>query len=209
MADILLEAQSKSVTPAPGQAVIAINNITKRLQIVDEAGFSRTLGYVNFSISEQFPTATVRTYITGSNIFVPANSLQVGTLFAWQFTMTKTAAGTAASTVDIAFGINGNAADAARLPFTKPVGTAVADEGVVSIYALCRGPVGAAGVVTGVFTFMHNLENTGHAIIPVAVVRVQSAGFDFTSVTNIGLCITTGASDAITLSCVTARADNI
>jgi hypothetical protein len=123
----------------------------------------------------------------------------------WTFDMTKTAAGTATSTFDICFGTNGTTADTARVSFTKPAGTAAADTGTVTITAICRGPLSASGVVVGNFQMVHNLENTGHAIIPCVSQTVVSSAFDVT-VANlfVGVCITSGASDAITIQqCIT------
>ena len=140
MSDILLDVQSVPATPAAGQAVVAVNTTTKRIQTVDGAGFKRTLGYVNFSTAAQTIT-TARTYITGSNILIPAGALQVGTMFKWTFDITKTAAGTAAAIYDIAFGTAGTTADTARVSFTKPAGTAAVDCGRVEITAVVRGPM--------------------------------------------------------------------
>lgn len=208
MADILLDVQSVAGTPASGQAVIAVNNTTKRVQVVDDAGFKRTLGYENFSTAAQVIT-TSRTYITGSNINFPAGALQVGTMFRWTFDMTKSAAGIAAATFDIAFGTAGTTADTARVSFTKPAGTAVADVGQVIVTAVCRGPVGASGVVAGHFNLVHNLAATGHAVIPVVDVTTVSAAFDITTPTNVGLCLTGGASDSMTLQLVITEAFNL
>lgn len=208
MSDILLDVQSVASTPSAGQVVIAANTTTKRLQTVDDAGFKRTLGYVNFSTASQVIT-TSRTYIAGSNILIPAGALQIGTLFRWTFDITKSAAGIATSTYDICFGTAGTTADTARVSFTKPAGTAVADAGQVLITAVCRGPVGASGVVAGHFNLNHNLAATGHAVIPVVDVTTISAAFDITTPTNIGLCLTGGASDSVTLQLVIAEAWNL
>jgi hypothetical protein len=123
--------------------------------------------------------------------------------------MTKTAAGVAASTIDVAFGTAGTVSDTARLSFTKPAGTAVADEATVEVIAIIRGPLSASGVAVGNFFMAHNLVSTGHATIPCVVVTVVSAAFDVTTPTYVGVCITTGASDAITIKQVTAEALNL
>lgn len=209
MADIVLDVQSYPSTPSAGQAVLSVNTTTKRLVVTDDAGFERTLGYKNFSTASQTLTAAARTYMIGSNIVIPAGSLQVGTLFRWTFDVTKTAAGTAASTYDICFGTAGTTADTARVSFTKPAGTAAVDAGQITITAVVRGPVGASGVVAGHFQLTHNLAATGHAIIPCVDVTTVSAAFDITTVTNIGICATTGASDAITTQLVIAEAWNL
>jgi hypothetical protein len=93
---------------------------------------------------------------------VPQGGLKVGTRIAFKFNMTKTAAGTATSTFDISFGTLGTVADTARVSFTKPAGTAVADEAIVTIEAVVRS-VSATGVVVGNFSMAHGLDITGHA----------------------------------------------
>lgn len=195
--------------PSSGFTRWVINTVTKRLQTVDDANYRRTLGYVNGSTAAQAPAASTRTYIAGSNIVFAAGSLQVLSMFRWTFNMTKTAAGIAASTFDICLGTLGTTGDTARVSFTKPAGTAVVDEGKVIIEAILRGPIGASGVLAGHFTMTHNLAATGHAIIPCVDVQVQSAGFDVTAPTNIGVCITSGAADAITIQQVIAEAWNL
>lgn len=165
-------------------------------------------GYNNFSTAGDTPAATTRTYLTGSAITITAGQIIVGTVFRWRFAMTKTAAGSAASTIDIAFGVTGTTTDAAQVSFTKPAGTAAADEGWVEVQAIVKTN-GASGVVVGTFRMIHNLAATGHMVIPCAVVTTTSSTFNTLLPTNIGLCITTGASDAITVSQCSAEAVNL
>jgi len=165
-------------------------------------------GITNSAAGAQAPVAATRTYITGSNVAITAGRIAVGTLFRWRFGMTKTAAGTATSTIDIAFGTAGTTADTAQVSFTKPAGTAVADEGFVEIEAIVTA-IGTSGVVTGEFRMVHNLAATGHLQIPAAVVLTTSSAFNTSTVTDIGLCITTGASDAITIGICTVEAINL
>lgn len=156
----------------------------------------------NFAVTAQTPAATVRTNIAGGNLAIPNSGLKVGARIRWRFNMTKTAAGSAASTFDIAFGTTGTIADTARVSFTKPAGTAAVDEGYVCITATVRS-VGAAGVVVGDFEMYHNLAATGHATIPCVNVNTVSAGFANNLIdTIISLNITTGAADAITIQTV-------
>ncbi len=158
----------------------------------------------NYSATAQTPAAATRTYIAGSALAVPLDGLVAGAKLRWSFNMTKTAAGTAASTIDICFGTAGTTADTAQVSFTKPAGTAAADEGFVIIEAVVK-TVSATGVVVGEFNMIHNLAATGHMVIPCACVSVQSSAFDNTTSGLIaGLCITTGASDAITILQVSA-----
>lgn len=123
--------------------------------------------------------------------------------------MTKTAAGSATSTIDVAFGTAGTTADTARVSFTKPAGTAAADEAFCEVEVLIVGPLSASGVATGEFTLIHNLAATGHAQIPCVVVSTVSSAFDVTLPTSVGLCLTSGASDAITIQQMVAESSNV
>lgn len=163
----------------------------------------------NFSTGNQTPAAATRTYITGSALAIPVGKLRVGSCFRWTFNMTKTAAGTAASTFDICVGTTATITDTARVSFTKPAGTAVVDEATVTVNAVVRS-IGVAGIMVGQFSLIHNLVATGHATIPCVSVNTISSGFD-TTVANliVGLCITSGASDAITIKLVQSEAWNL
>jgi len=189
--------------------VLYVDTTSKEPAVKDAAGFIHGSVF-NFSTASQAPTAQVRTYITGSALAVPTGKLQIGTCFRWTFSMTKTGAGSATSTVAIAVGTAGTTADTDRVSFTKPVGTAVIDEGTVTINAICRGPLSASGIFVGQFNLIHNLQITGHATIPCVCVNTVSAAFDVT-VANliVGLTITTGASDAITIQLVQSEAWNL
>ena len=162
----------------------------------------------NYSITSQSPTAATRTYITGSNINFIANSLAVGTRFFWVFDVTKTAAGIAESTIDIAVGTTGTISDSAILSFIKPAGTAVIDNGLFRIDALVRS-IGASTVIVGHMQMTHNLSATGLATIPCVDVTNVSSSFDSRTATKVGLCITTGAADAYTIQMVYAQAWDI
>lgn len=164
----------------------------------------------NYSVAAQTPAATTRTYITGSQIAVPVGKLRIGTLLRWRFNMTKTAAGTATSTFDVAIGTAGTTSDTAVLSFTKPAGTAAADEGYVEVDVQIRGPLSASCIATGEFVMFHNLAATGHAVIPTVVVNTVSSAFDATTANLfVGVCVTSGASDAITIQQMAATATNL
>lgn len=165
--------------------------------------------YTNSSATVQTPPAAARTYIAGSNFTIAPTQLKVGTRFQWRFNVTKTAAGTAASTFDIAFGTTGSVTDTAQVSFTKPAGTAVADEGWIEIEAIVKANSATVGVVVGEFRLIHNLAATGHAVIPCVVVNTTSGSFNTFTPTSVGLCITSGASDAITIDLVQCTATNL
>lgn len=210
---LLLNEVATASTPSAGKARVYLDNsATPNLRMVDDANNNRAIGLgllMNYSVAPQSPAAASRTYITGSKIDVPVNKLQVGTCFEWVFNMTKTAAGLAASTFDICVGTAGTTADTARVSFAKPAGTAVIDQGTVVIRATVRS-IGVAGVMVGNFTMTHNLAATGHMVIPCANVVTISGGFDMTVANLIlGVCLTSGAADAITIQMVQAKAWNI
>ena len=164
----------------------------------------------NFSTTSQSVSAATRTYILGSVIAVPTGKLKIGTTMEWVFNMTKTAAGTASSTIDIAIGTAGTTADTAVVSFTKPAGTAAGDEALCRVRAIVRGPLSASCIMAGDFQMTHNLASTGHATIPCVNVNTISSGFNATTAgLRVGLCITTGSSDSVTIQTVTAVAHNI
>lgn len=207
----LFNQTAPPAAPAAGKAEVYVDaSPTPTLRLIDPAGNDRSLfGVFNFSVAAQAPVAATRTYIAGSALAIPVSKLRVGACFRWRFDLTKTAAGTAASTFDVCFGVNGTTADVARLSFVKPAGTAVADEGFIEITCVIRS-IGATGVAVAQFTMSHNLAATGHATVPVVTVNTVSAGFDMTVAGLIaGVCITSGAADAVTIQLVTAEAWNI
>jgi hypothetical protein len=175
----------------------------------EKALLSYIVTHQNASTAVQTPAAATRTYITGSQLAIPASGLKVGTVLRWQFNMTKTAAGTAASTIDIAFGTAGTVSDTAQVSFTKPAGTAAVDEGFVEIECIIKTVNASTGVAVGEFRMGHNLAATGHAVIPFVAVNTTSGSFNTVSPTFVGVCITTGASDAITITQCSAQAINL
>lgn len=167
----------------------------------------------NSSATSQTPAATVRTQIAGTKIQVPATLLRVGSKYKARFNMTKTAAGTAASTVDVSIGTAGTTADAAALSFTKPAGTAAADEGFVEVVAVVR-TIGATGVLVGEFTMSHTGlsggAGVGHTVLISVNLNVVSGSVDLT-VDDLFLAVnlTSGASDAITINVVETELTNV
>jgi hypothetical protein len=163
------------------------------------------LARVGFSTAAQVIAAETKTYIIDSGIAITKAGMRAGHVFTWNFNMTKTAAGVAASTFVVVVGTAGTTADTTILTFTKKAGTAAIDEGWVTIKALVRS-YGATGVLVGTFTMIHELENTGHMLTPSTCVNKVSAAFDMTTADLIiGVCITSGAADAITIQQVIAE----
>jgi len=206
----ILPVGTTAQQPAATNGSVRYDSTTVKLRAVENAAWRDVFDRVtNFSVTAQSPAAATRTYITGSALAVPPVKLKVGTCFRWRISVTKTAAGIASSTYAIAFGTAGTTADTDRVTFTKPAGTADADEGVIEINCIIR-TIGATGVAVGEFAMAHNGNILGHAIIPVPTVNTISAGFDMTVASLIvGLTVTSGASDAITFQLVQAEAWNL
>lgn len=164
----------------------------------------------NQSTANQAPAAATLTYLTNSNIAVPSAKLRIGTTFNWWLSLSKTAAGTAANNFHVRLGTAGTTGDAAILTFTTGLGTAAADQGVINIRAIIRGPLSASCIAQGLFVFDHNLSATGHLVIPTACIAVTSGTFDATTANLIcGLSVTSGASIAYTFQQVIAEAKNL
>jgi len=168
----------------------------------------------NFSTAAQTPTAATLTQLAGSTITVPVGKLRIGTMLRWHFDITKTGAGTATSAYHVRVGTANTTADTAVLTFTKPLGTAVIDTGVINIQAIVRGPLSGSCIMAGIFELYHNLAATGHntthaTATPGHIITVSS-GFDATVAgLFVSLSCTTGASDAITTQCMFAEALNL
>jgi hypothetical protein len=172
------------------------------------------LGIWNASTTSQTPSASTRTYLTGSSIQIPKEKIKIGTIYRCRFDITKTAAGTAGFTIDVAVGTNGSTSDTARLTFTIPAGTAIIDNGWVDIYVIFRGPLTgsciAAGhlVITKAATVSTGLFQATN--LPVYNETQVSGAFDVTTDDLIvGTCITPGASAAYTMQLVMAEIPNL
>jgi predicted RecA/RadA family phage recombinase len=207
---VLLNGESSPQVTSPTKAAIfASTDLPPLLKVRTQSGGESCLtDIVNSSLAAQSIAATTRTYIAGSALTLPATDLKTGAVLQWSFNLTKTAAGTATSTIDVAFGTTGTVADTARITFTKPAGTAVADEAKVDITVVIR-LASATGTASAEFTLIHNGNTVGHATIPCVVQSAISAAFDMTTPTRVGICITTGASDVITIQQVVARATGL
>lgn len=210
-ADLTNIAAASIATPAAGVTAFFADPNKRFCSKDDAALLKRLTPLTNFSTVAQAPAAATKTYIAGSNLLCPSDArLQIGTMYRWRFNMTKTAAGLAASTFEVVFGTLGTTGDTTRLTFVKPAGTAVVDEAWVDIIVTVRGPLSAVGVVVGQFIMSHGLQITGHAIIPIVCLNAVSAGFDVTVASLIaGICITSGAADAITIQLVQSEALNL
>jgi hypothetical protein len=177
--------------------------------------FSQLEDYIGMSVrnqstADQAPAAATLTYLTGSNLTVPAGKLRIGTVFRWSLVMTKTAAGTAARTFHVRVGTAGTTADTAVLTFTTGIGTAAIDAGCVDIIVTCRGPLSASGIFQGSFSLYHNLATTGFLTKGQDLLAVTSSAFNVTTAGLIvGLSFTSGASELVTFKQIVSQALNL
>lgn len=166
----------------------------------------------NQSVADQGAGFSTDTYLTGSNILIPASALKIGTRYELTFRMTKTAAGTATPKLDIRFGTNGSTADTSRGTLTWTVGTAAADDSVWRVYAtfLTVGS-GTSATLRTVGQITHKLSvtgTTGAAAVSESEVAT-SAGFDSTvSNSYIGVSVNGGTSASWTVQLVQAKLHN-
>ena len=163
----------------------------------------------NVNTSDVTISAGATTYATGSSISVPTGKLRAGSWFRWTLVGTKTAAGTAARSILVKIGTNGSTADATIVTLTSGTPTAAADTGVWHVTFVVR-TIGAAATSHGAYGGFHQLSTTG--LFPNETEVIQAAGSTFDSTTAsliVGLAITTGASEVITLQQVIAEAFNL
>lgn len=215
MADILLDTQSPPATPAAGQAVLYVDNVSKKLSQKDDTGKIDTLDdFINQSVAAQGAGFATDTYLTGSSIALQSAVPRVGTLYQCTFDVSKTAAGVAAPVIIVRVGTLGTTGDATRLTFTFPAQTAIADVGTFTVWALFRTVgAGTAAVLQGRSNLIHKgtaTGLTGLSIEPGPTLQVTSAGFDSTVANNIiGLSVNGGASAAWTVQMVESLISNI
>jgi hypothetical protein len=165
---------------------------------------------LNRATPAQAVTAATEAVVSGSQI-VLTKPLAVGDIFQWRVSMTKTAAGTGNSafkvktntSTTVAVGTSGGAATAATLTF--PVAeTAVAGSALVYIEAVVRAVDAAAGIVDADLTAISSTAPaTGFSNQQTAAV---GTGLDTSgAIASVGLSITTGAADVVTINYAEGR----
>lgn len=212
MADIVLDVQSASVTPAAGQVVIFPETTGKKLSFKDDSGRTYTLGVGgirNYAVASQGAGFAADTYVTGSNVAIPASlTLQVGSQYRCKISLSKTAAGVATPVVTIRIGAAGTTSDAAIATFTGVAQTGVGDTGFIEILLTIR-TIGAAATSQGTFSLNHNAAN---AVGLGGTNVLEAAGSAFNSTTAsliVGVSMNFGASAAVTVTQVEAELLNI
>jgi len=164
----------------------------------------------NQSVAVQAGFAT-DTYVAGSSIAIPANSLKIGTRYHLIFDVSKSAAGVATPTIIVRFGTAGAIGDTARLTFTFLAQTGVADIGTFEIWVTFRTVgSGTSAVIEGCAQCRHRLQITGLQNLVCTTLQVTSGGFDSTVANSkIGVSVNGGTSAVWTLQLVQAELENL
>lgn len=212
MADLFLAAQSVPATPSAGNGVIWVDSVAKIICCKNDTGLVAARSE-NGSIVNQAGFAA-DTYLTDSDILVPSFGFQVRTIFKWQLSASKTAAGVATPIYQMRIGSARTTADTSRLTLTGTAQTAVLDIGSLTIIAIVRS-VGAAGVIQATAFWDHRgtvasttVQGTGFASDGTGHVEGTSAGFDNSALSGlyVGLSVNGGASAAWTITQARAEA---
>jgi hypothetical protein len=177
----------------------------EHIEFLEDVGFFKVASGVNDAIygdltADQSIGSSVTNYINGSDMKIPV-ALWVGLQFIWELQGFKSAAATAAASLDVRVGTGGTTSDTSRLTSTTGTQTAVLDNFYYWITATVRS-VGASGVVEFNSTLMHGLASTGWDSQQFRY-NAGTATFDNTVANLIfGLSMSTGASHAITIQSV-------
>jgi hypothetical protein len=151
------------------------------------------------SVADQAISAATLTLITGSLILVPPQGFQVGAKFRWKLRCSKTAAGVAARNFFIRIGTAGTTADAVVAQFTSGTPTGAVDRADIEIEMTIR-TLGASATAVAHETLNHDLDATGFVNKASEVIAGSMSAFNSTTAKQfIGLSLTTGASEAITV----------
>lgn len=162
----------------------------------------------NGSTTQQILTNGI-TYLAGSACAIPQGKIQVGTKYRCRFSVSKTAAGSAAPDIHVKVGTAGTTADTSRATITMALQTAVADNGFVDVEVIFR-VAGASAVLQSLAIIDHRLAATGLSTSNTDSQTIVSAAFDATPANlKIGVAVNVGASSNWTLQLVSAELMNL
>lgn len=201
MADILMDNQAAPTTPASSKSVWWVDQTSKKAVVTDDSGHHYGTLSRNNATASQGAGFAADTYVTNSGLLIPSFGMQAGQLYRWFISLSKTAAGTAATILQVRIGAAQTTGDTSRLSLTATVAqTAAVAEGLIVVTIGVR-LVSASGVIAGGFGVMANGPGLGGGKDGV------SSTFDNTAVSGqyVGLSINGGASAAWTLTHVAAE----
>ena len=163
----------------------------------------------NADASQQAPASSATTYLTGSNITVPAGKLRANTVFRWTIQLGKTNAGTAARSILVLVGTAGTTSDATIATLTSGTPSGATDTGCY-IVTFAVTSIGASAASRAAYQAMHQLSTTGLFANETEAITAAGTAFDSTTANLIvGLAVTTGASEALTIYSMIAEAFNL
>jgi hypothetical protein len=165
----------------------------------------------NASVAAQSGFA-VDTYVTGSDVAIPAGRLQAKTMYRCRFNVTKTAAGTAQPILYVRVGTGATTTtDVSRGTMMFAAQTAVADEGLFEVFSTFRTVgAGTSATLQSLARLSHRLAATGLSVANAEPKTVASGGFDSTVANlRIGVSVNGGASAAWTVNLVQAELFNL
>lgn len=213
MADTALSALTGIITVDDAdQLYVNDGGVSKSMTMSQLTAYIESRGRVhNASVANQGAGFATDTYLTGSNLLIPAGRLQAKSKYRCKFNVTKTAAGLATPIINLRFGTAGTTADTSRGTLTFSAQTAVVDEGLYEIEAVFRTVgSGTAAVLQSVGFLVHRLSITGLSVNVSESKIATSAGFDCTVASSqIGLSVNGGASAAWTVNLVSAVLENL
>jgi hypothetical protein len=164
---------------------------------------------MNASTAGQGPGFSSDTYVTNSNILIPAQRPRVGTVYRCSISVSKTAAGTATPIVNLRYGTAATTADTAICVHTFSAGTAATDQGMFEVIALFRTVGSGTSAVVQSHCQLISQPTTGFSSLLKGIL-VTSSGFNSeTASTYLGISINGGTSAAWTVGQVIASLENI
>lgn len=165
--------------------------------------------YYNFSTANQGAGFASDTYVTGSNILIPAQRPRAGTIFTCEISAARTAAGTATPIVYLRYGTNASTADTALCTHTFSASTAATDQFKLRIRALYRTAGSGTSAVIQSHCEAISQPTTGFSSL-LKGIWVTSAGHDSTTAnTYLGVSFNGGASASVTVYQVISTLENI
>jgi hypothetical protein len=201
----MLTIVKQSTSPGAGSAndlrVYSSNSAVPYLLTQDENGVVNHVSGTNASSVAAASGFATDTYLAGSGqtIFT-AGLWKASTSYYCGFDMVKTAAGTAAFTVNVRMGTLGTTGDASVLQLAFAVGTAAIDSGWFELFLNFRSVgAGTSAVVAGMIHCSHALAATGLITTGASghgQIAGTGAGFNSTTQTKIGISVNGGASFA-------------
>lgn len=148
------------------------------------------------------------TYLTGSSLLM-VNEVQIGTIYRWRLSASKTAAGTGTPVFSLRVGAGATVTDTARSTFTGVAQTAATDVGWFELAAVVRA-TGATTVLQSVLKMEHKGTTGGmQNAAQTQILQSLSTGFNSTIAnTQIGISVNPATAGVWTFQLVTAVVEN-